>query len=131
MQRSLGFGVKPSLVIEEGTSCSENLFAMVTRNNYPFQMFCFDVVFYVIGLGFFSADLTFENSFSFMISKSFVCFLHHRPYRVVKILENLGEIRRVFVVVFFMLAYLLCILLDFVHRWNGFRIVKLKFMTLE
>ena len=67
MQRSLGFGVKPSLVIEEGTSCSENLFAMVTRNNYPFQMFCFDVVFYVISLGFFSTDLTFENSLEYGI----------------------------------------------------------------
>ena len=67
MQRSLGFGVKPSLVIEEGTSCSENLFAMVTRNNYPFQMFCFDVFFYVISLGFFSTDLTFENSLEYGI----------------------------------------------------------------
>ena len=89
------------------------------------------MVFYVIGLGFFSADLTFENPFSFMISKFFVCFLHHRPYRVVKILENSREIRRIFIVVFFRLVYLLCIFLDLVHRWNGFRIVKLKFMTLE
>ena len=94
-------------------------------------MLCFDVVFYVIRFGFFSADPTFENSFSFMIGKFFVCFLHHRPYRVVKILENLREISRVFVVVFFRISYLLCILLDLVHRWNGFMIVKPKFMTLE
>ena len=94
-------------------------------------MLCFDVVFYIISFGFFSADLTFENSFSFMISKFFVCFLHHRPYRVVRILENSREIRGIFNVVFFRLVYLLCIFLDLVHRWNGFRIVKLKFMTLE
>ena len=82
-------------MIVEGTSCSENLVAMVTRNNNPTQMLCFDVVFYLIRSGFFSADLTFENSFSFKMGKFFVCFLHHRPYRVVKILENLREIRRI------------------------------------
>ena len=118
-------------MIVEGTSCSENLVAMVTRNNNPTQMLCFDVVFYLIRSGFFSADLTFENSFSFKMGKFFVCFLHHRPYRVVKILENLRKIRKIFYVVFFMLAYLLSILLDFVHRWNGFRIVKLQLITLE